>query len=99
MHAASQKQKVEAVLEEHEDELEAFPAWVVSDAAGQLWAQGVQPPSSLQLSREAAAQVVRLRTWAEAEVAKWKLSVPPATCAPRMPVAQTGTPLASPQLP
>ena len=72
----SQKQKLEAVLEEREDELEALPAWVVSEAAAELWAHDVQPPPTLQLSREAAAQVVRLRTWADAEVAKRRRSTP-----------------------
>ena len=66
----AQRQKLEAVLEENDDELLAYPAWVVSDAAGKLWEQGVEPPTSLQLSRAAAAEIVRLRKWAEATLAQ-----------------------------
>ena len=61
----------------------------LSEATAELWAHDVQPPPTLQLSREAAAQVVRLRTWADAEVAKRRRSTPSgATHAASTPAAQ-----------
>ena len=57
--AAPQKQKVETYLDENEDELLAYPAWVVSDDAGSLWKNGVVPPPAIQLSPVAARRTRR----------------------------------------
>ena len=74
--AAPQKQKVETYLDENEDELLAYPAWVVSDDAGSLWKNGVVPPPAIQLSPVAAAEVLRLRKWATATVEQMQPQMP-----------------------
>jgi hypothetical protein len=54
-----QKQKVATYLDENDDELLAYPAWVVSDDAGSLWKNGVVPPPAIQLSPVAARRTRR----------------------------------------
>jgi hypothetical protein len=85
--AAPQKQKVATYLDENEDELLAYPAWVVSDDAGSLGKKGVVPPPAIQLSPVAAAEVLRLRKWATATVEQMQPQMPAVPPARPVPAA------------
>ena len=54
-------------LEEFRDEI-GWPVWIVSENTFRLWRAGRSPPAEVRLSPQAAAEVARLKAWADEQV-------------------------------